>query len=106
VADAQEQVRYLDNMDVPVCVDELALDYDCIAGAATDMFDQGEIDAKQFGCVRSLNQKLSEMSGPGNARLWREDALFGSPEWEHLREAAKRCLSLLSQNRVRKLTCP
>jgi hypothetical protein len=95
-SDAQEQVCYLNSQEVPVSVDELALDLDAIAAAAADMLDNREIDAEQFECVRALHQKLGEMSGAANTHLWAEDALFRSPEWEEIRDSAKRCLSLLA----------
>ena len=63
------------------------------------MVDCGEVDAEQFECIRSLNERLKQMSGPANAPLWTEDAVLNSPEWDQIRNAAKRCLSLLSDKR-------
>jgi len=42
-ADADQQIRRLDTQDVPVDVDELALDYDAIGTAADNMLREGEL---------------------------------------------------------------
>jgi hypothetical protein len=78
-----------------VCSDELALDYDGIGAAAYDMLEQGEIDRDQCECVKSLNEMLSRISGPVNAKLWTDEALISSPEWRAIRDSAKKCLALL-----------
>lgn len=98
-SDAPDQVRYLNSLEMPASVDELALDLEAIAAAAPEMLDNGEIDAEQFECVRSLNERLSEMSGPHNAGLWTEAALLSSPQWDAIRDRAKACLGLLSPSR-------
>jgi hypothetical protein len=101
-SDAPDQVRYLNSLEMPVSVDELALDLEAIAAAAPEMLDNGEIDAEQFECVRTLDQRLTEMSGTANAHFWTEDALFQSPEWEQIRNSAKKCPSLLPVTKPRR----
>jgi hypothetical protein len=93
-ADAGEQLAFLAKQDVPVGVDEIALDYDAIAVAAKDMLLNREITEAQCDCVASLNDRLKEMSGTTNASLWTAEALYSSGEWQKIRKQAKKCLQL------------
>lgn len=94
-ADPDMQVAYLRSLDVGDCCDELALDYDAIAAAATDMLYKGELNTEQRDCVVSLNDYLTEISGAANAHLWTFEALGFSEEWQRVRTMAGNCLSLL-----------
>jgi hypothetical protein len=93
-ADAGDQLAHLAQMDVPVCIDELALDYDAIAAAAGDMLGKGELNSDQCACVTCLNTLLKQMSGKLNAHLWTAEGLYSAPEWTEVRRRARECLIL------------
>jgi two-component sensor histidine kinase len=94
-ADADTQLRYLEQQEVPVGIDELALDYDAIAAAADNMLTEGEINKAQYDCVKKLDKHFNSFSGAANGELWEEVALRSSEEWELVREMAAECLRLL-----------
>jgi|SRR6185312_3558761 len=96
-AEPDEQVRWLDTQDVPVDVDELALDYDAIAAAADNMLREGEISKAQCECVKALHQYFDTFSGAANADLWDEAALRSAEQWRRVREMARECLGLLDE---------
>ena len=91
---AEAQINWL-NEEMPVCVDELALEYDAIAVAADLMFGVGELDEDQRNRVAELNSILSKMSGKENAHLWTTDALRTAQEWRYVRTFAGECLKQL-----------
>jgi len=92
---ATEQLRYLEEQNLPECIDELALDYDAIAATANDMLSRGEVSQQQRNCVKALNDFLGEFSGQQNAHLWTPEALRSAPEWEKVRRMATECLAQL-----------
>lgn len=94
-SDADSQLNYLETTGAPMCVDELALDYDAIAMAAGDMLLKGEITQQVRECVKKLNDFLGEFSGQQNAHLWTPEALRSAPEWEKVRRMAAECLAQL-----------
>src|SRR5580692_10589010 len=90
---ADEQLLYLKERNVADCIDELALYYDAIAEAADSMLEEGELDERQRGCVKQLNEFLAQFSGKENAGLWTPEALSSAPQWEQVRRMASNCLS-------------
>lgn len=94
-ADADTQLRYLEQQGVPLGIDELALDYDAIAAAADNMLREKEINESQGECVKRLHIYFKSFSGAANADLWEESALRSSDEWKRVREMASECLRLL-----------
>jgi hypothetical protein len=66
-APAQDQLAYLARLELPAGVDEIALEYDDVAEAADDMFEQGELNKEQMQCVKSRDQFISSFSGQDNA---------------------------------------
>jgi hypothetical protein len=97
-SDAGEQLGYLAKIEVPVSIDELALDFDAIACSARDMLQKGELNENQFECIKELNYNLKGMSGPHNSHLWTAEALYTAAEWRHVRNLANHCLTLLGTN--------
>jgi hypothetical protein len=94
-ADAQTQMSYLENLGVPECADELALEYDDTAAAADTMLDRGELNREQRDSIVQLNNFLEGISGESNAHLWTTAALQTSLEWQEVRRMAMASLALL-----------
>ena len=76
-------------------IDELALDYDAIAGAARNMLREGELSPSACDCVEELDRYLASISGAQNAHLWTADALRSAQEWTFVRQRARHCLTLI-----------
>jgi hypothetical protein len=89
-ADAREQEAYLRELGTWPSLDELALELDDVTGAS-------EAPAETVKRLRLLAEKLAEMSGQVNARLWEPDAL-SSHEWEEVRRLAKDALAALRRH--------
>jgi hypothetical protein len=71
-------------------LDELALEFDDVAGASESWASPGLRDR-----VRLLSMKLSEMSGEANARLWQSEALH-TAEWTEVRALAAQALGVMN----------
>jgi hypothetical protein len=82
----EEQAAALGEMSV----DELALDLD-----AQPWHDEPE---PLRAALNQLEALLDSMSGPGNAHLWALAALHG-PEWQAVRQAARRALAVDTASR-------
>ncbi|MFH1022842.1 MAG: hypothetical protein V1809_05590 [Planctomycetota bacterium] len=72
--------------------DELALDFDNFWRTESVV-----IPAEAKSLVVELDQTLSSMSGSKNAELWTDDALRTRPEWEDVREKARRILKIMKE---------
>jgi hypothetical protein len=83
--DAQAQEQYLRALGTWPSLDELALEFDDVAEAS-------EVPAEAADPLRRLSEKLNEMSGHANARLWEPGALSG-PEWDEVRRLAADALA-------------
>jgi hypothetical protein len=103
-APAEEQVRYLDLIFVPITGggsaegygnDELALEFDDQFGCADHMIELGELTEDQKEALGPLDALLDRWSGRHNADFWRREALFGDPRWEEVRACAERALASL-----------
>ena len=70
-------------------IDDLALDLD-----AQPWHDEEPAIRR---ALDELDALLDAMSGNQNSRLWTPSALHG-PEWEHVRQAARRVLALDRQD--------
>ncbi len=79
------------NVDIPF---EIADDFDNWCRWVLGGKDAPELTNEQRSCLIALNRRLDEMSGEENADLWTEDALRCRPEWEEVREDARRILEL------------
>jgi hypothetical protein len=95
-SDARWQFAHLEESEVPGVVDELALEFDAISAAVDNMLCEGEIDQTQSECIKALDTRLNEMSGPSRAHLWTPEALLSASEWHEVRVLAKRCLELFA----------
>ena len=96
-ADSTVQLRYLESSEKSMHVDELALDFDAIVAAADDMLEAGEIDDAQCLRIKAIHKRLEEMSGQDNAALWTPQALSYASECNEVREQAKDCLKLFTE---------
>jgi hypothetical protein len=103
-APAEEQVRHLDQIFVPITGggtaeahgnDELALEFDDQFGCADHMIEQGELSEDQKQALRPLDALLGRWSGRHNADFWRREALFDDPRWAEVRACADRALGSL-----------
>jgi hypothetical protein len=92
-SEADVQLDYLNQGEIAGCVDELALDYDAVARNAEFMLRRGELSQSQCECVKTLNDYLSEISGP-KAHVWTTEALYSTEAWREVRKMAKECLKL------------
>jgi hypothetical protein len=82
--DPLAQERYLREIGTWPSLDELALELD----------DAPPRAAETPVPLTLLSDRLDEMSGRANARLWEPEALHG-PEWEEVRRLAAEALSAL-----------
>lgn len=89
-APATEQIRYISALGCHF--DELALDLEAVAVLGPDMLDDKELTITQFEQLQRIDQKLLEMSGPGQAELWTELGLTHAPEWAEIRMLTQDCL--------------
>lgn len=92
--DADEQLAELRNLECPVGVDELALQFHDQAVLAKQLNELGEISDEEFETVRRIDRLLDRMSGEVNAQLWTTDALRTSPQWAQVRGLAQEFLRL------------
>jgi hypothetical protein len=75
--------------------DELALDFDAFAAAASNLVESGELSSEAHQMVRTLHDHLGRFSGAHNAQEWTEAALHHSPNWAIARELASKALTLM-----------
>jgi hypothetical protein len=94
-APGDEQERWLIQHRMPV--DELALQLDdAVPGWFPRLAGAGLLDPKAEASLRALDAELGRFSGPQNASLWTEEALYDATEWTNVRTLAARALSTLS----------
>src|SRR4051794_33290736 len=75
-----------------VAEDEIAIGFDnwctwALRGAGAPVLTE-----KQRSSLIALNSRLDRMSDEHNADLWTDDALRYNPEWDDIREDARRIL--------------
>jgi hypothetical protein len=85
--DAQ-RARIPDSVGKP---EELALDF-ADAHLLFAQCQQLELTGAQRDAVAEVDELLDAMSGPKHEGLWTEQALRAAPEWEAVRNAARRAL--------------
>jgi hypothetical protein len=91
-APASEQERWLAEHRVPV--DELALQLDDeVPGWFSPLTEAGLLSPATQTALRALNDFFLSFSGPQNAALWTEEALYEAQEWQHARELAQQALA-------------
>ncbi len=98
-APAEDQSGYLERIGFsgthPWNVDELALQFDDLYLLADQLTEAGRLTNAQLAALADLDRLLGAMSGPERPELWSEDALRTTPEWEQVRELARKTLTLL-----------
>jgi hypothetical protein len=75
-----------------VVADEIALDFDNWCKWVLGGKDAPPLTNEQRSSLISLDSRLSKMSGEHNADLWTEDALRCRPEWDDVRDEARKIL--------------
>ena len=74
-----------------VCVaDDLALEFE----SRLQLLDEGALRADARSLALSLDSRLESMSESKSAQLWDDEALKRAPEWEEVRELARRLAGL------------
>jgi hypothetical protein len=96
-APAPDQIAYLRSIGVAPIADELALELDDAVRALPTLVAEGCLTAEQARRISTLDRKLESMSGGDNARLWTENALRQSVEWEQVRLLAATALAQLPE---------
>ncbi len=95
---AESQISYLEALGPGTTADELALELDDVAEAVLAV--PGLLSQQQQSLVRSLDDSLQEMSGPGRTELWSQQALRTSPAWSEVRTQARVALTDLHAEAV------
>lgn len=103
-ATAEEQSDYLrtDQSD-PInfgehsLSDELALDFENVAGQATWRCNDGQISDAEKDTLLRIDAMFDVFSGPENASLWTVGALSFSNEWLEIRAIAAESLKLFER---------
>ena len=75
-----------------VVADEIALDFDNWCGWALEGQGAPPLTVEQRSALTSLNARLNRMSAEHDADLWTEDSLRCRPEWDEVRDEARRIL--------------
>lgn len=79
-----------------VCkADELALDFGhwCLCLLSND---NGRLTASQRAALVEIDNLFDKMTAKNEPALWTDDALGSRPEWEIIRQKAKRALALFA----------
>lgn len=77
--------------DFVVKADELALDFDQWMMCAVEHHG-ADWSPNQRELIEALDRMLSSMSGSANGHLWQDEAVRADPQWEAVREAARKAL--------------
>ncbi|WP_328612570.1 hypothetical protein OHS18_24820 [Amycolatopsis sp. NBC_00355] len=88
---AERQQAWLREIGIPVCADELALEFDDFYEDLGRSPGHGEATP----ALAELDRLLTRMSGEVNAHLWTFDALAAEPDWRRVRELATAALAVL-----------
>src|ERR1043166_7508373 len=87
-AGPNDQVGYLKTLLSYPSVDEIALDLYELALLADQNVREGVLSVSARDAINIVNERLGEMSGQHNARLWTPEALLTAPEWQQIRKQA------------------
>ena len=85
------QMQYVANLDeisgIPVNATNRAIarQFYALVPSLEGMFKVGTISPSTVKRLQAINAKLKEMDTLVNATLWKDEALFTSPEWTQLR---------------------
>ncbi len=95
---APEQERWVRAETVWPSLDELALTFDDVQGAALALEADGYFAHGAAEQIGRVDGRLAEMSGDSD--VWEAAALRSDPAWEELRRLATRALESLNAVRV------
>lgn len=90
-APAADQEHWLADQRFPV--DELALQLEDAVACWFPRLSNAQLLADEVQrMLVELLDALGDFSGPANAALWTEEALYSADEWQHVRDLARRAL--------------
>ena len=92
---ADVQLMHLEQLGIPGCIDELALEYDDVAHTVDIMLERNDLEERQLYCVKKLDALLERMSGPNTTHLWTAEAFRSAREWNQVRALATECLAFI-----------
>ena len=87
-----EQISYLKDLGVEPSADELALEFEECVELMGTLAENGFISTDALKILNLLNRKLDVMSESSKIKLWEFEGLFEYPEWEEVRDLARRAL--------------
>jgi hypothetical protein len=93
--EADHQIAYLRTLGILSHVDELGLEFEDLWVQCDSKRDSGILSEQQYSQLESLAKNLDEISGPQHADLWTLSALKERPEWNQVRNIAKKCLEVM-----------
>lgn len=82
---AEKQIERFKQFDASYCV---ASDFGSWCAWAMNSAQGATLSDLQVAALTALDEYLSEMSGPHNAKLWTDEALLKNPRWQRVRELA------------------
>ncbi len=95
-APAAEQERWLANQRYPV--DELGLQLsDAVPMWLPRLSKAGLLTDNARQALKQLDDALGTFSGPENAALWTEEALYNADQWQHVRDLARHAFTELGK---------
>jgi hypothetical protein len=92
---ASKQIAYLRKLGTAPETDELALEFDDVAGVVQTLISEGYITASQGQAIGEVDRILGQMSDQHDPSLWIESALSTTECWNKVRQAAKDALASL-----------
>ena len=93
-ADADDQLRYLQDAGISGVVDELALEFEDTLPFVARLVEHGRVPADARTTLDALDEALDRLSDAG-AQAWTEAALGSDPRWQRVRELAAISLAVL-----------
>lgn len=91
---ANEQLAILEAAGDGRAVDELALDYNDNCWIVNDAESRNKLTQDELSALRSLDQKLDQMSGEANSGNWTIEALQSYDCWKDVRKLAVTALAI------------
>jgi hypothetical protein len=91
---AEDQLAYARRIGVGN--DEMALEFDDIAGARHTLLSNGVLSAAQAEAIAAVAKRLNGITTAGPSR-WGDAAIRSGEDWEELRGLAKQAVDLLSR---------
>lgn len=95
-ANADQQIEYLKQMGLGPNVDELALEFDDVAGTAISLLEKGQLTQEAFDAIQRVNQLLDNMSASSDRQMWTYKGLRNGPKWQEVRLKSELALQKMS----------